>query len=344
MKQFSFFGMMICWCIATPTMAQYNFDAVTQTLERSSSQLGKEFAVLIYKDDKIVYDKKFGKEFDKRAQVPVASTSMWLTAALVMTFVDEGKINLDAKVSDYIPLFAKYSKRYITIRNCLSHFTGIKGDKGIEAILARNKFENLEEEVNTFASKKDIDDNPGVAFKYSGIGLNIAARICEIVSKRSFEQLIRQRLLFTLDMRNTTFAEDKGSVNPSGGAKSSASDLINFTSMILNKGMYKGKKILSEKSVELMQEVQTTAATIKYSPKATEGYAYGFGAWITDTTATGKANVVTCPSLLGTMPFVDNCRKYACVIVTKSTSGEMKKELFTNLKDEIDAVIGNCKN
>jgi CubicO group peptidase (beta-lactamase class C family) len=344
MKQFSFLMMMIFCCVATQSFSQYNFDGVTKKFENSTSQFGKEFAVLISKDDKIIYDKKFGKEFDKRTQAPIASTSMWLTTALVLSFIDEGKISLDTKVSDYIPMFAKYSKRYITIRHCLSHFTGIKGDKGIENILAKNKFENLEEAVNAIASKRDIDANPGVEFKYSGIGLTIAARICEIVSKRSFEQLIRQRILFALDMRNTSFAEEVGAVSPSGGAKSSANDLLNFTTMLLNKGMYKGKRVLSETSVAMMQEMQTNTANIKYVPKSMENFAYGFGTWITDTTATGKANVITCPSLLGTLPFVDNCRKYTCVIVSKGYNGEMKRETFNSIKEEIDAAIGNCNN
>ena len=49
-------------------------------------------------------------------------------------------------------------------------------------MLAHNKFESLEEEVNYFA-KKEIADNPGTAFFYGGIGLNIAARVLEIISK-----------------------------------------------------------------------------------------------------------------------------------------------------------------
>ncbi|MFX8797496.1 serine hydrolase domain-containing protein, partial [Acinetobacter baumannii] len=83
---------------------------------------------------------------DKRTVVPIASCSKWLTAALVMVLVDEGKISLDDKVTKYIPEFAKYSKGYITIRHCLSHQTGIEQEPiKLLSILQRKKFPNLEE-------------------------------------------------------------------------------------------------------------------------------------------------------------------------------------------------------
>lgn len=45
-----------------------------------------------------------------------------------MTFVDQGKLSLDDKVSRYIPVLTKYSKGYITIRDCLAHLTGIESE------------------------------------------------------------------------------------------------------------------------------------------------------------------------------------------------------------------------
>ena len=86
--------------------------------------MGENAVTLVYKNGKIIYQKSMG-DFDARTQAPVASCSKWLTAALVMTFVDEGKLSLDDYVSKYIPEFTSYGKGYITIRQCLSHTTGI---------------------------------------------------------------------------------------------------------------------------------------------------------------------------------------------------------------------------
>ncbi len=116
---------------------------------------------MIWKGDSLVYKKEMG-DFNSKTQAPIASCSKWLTAALVMQFVDEGKISLDDKVVKYIPEFDKYFKGYITIRHCLSHMTGIEDDdKFLKRILDRKKYTTLEEEVNAFAAKREIRANAG---------------------------------------------------------------------------------------------------------------------------------------------------------------------------------------
>ena len=59
------------------------------------------------KDDTLVYKKEVG-EFKSKTVAPIASCSKWLTAALVMQFVDEGKFSLDDQVVNYLPEFEKY--------------------------------------------------------------------------------------------------------------------------------------------------------------------------------------------------------------------------------------------
>jgi CubicO group peptidase (beta-lactamase class C family) len=328
-----------------PVVAQYNFTEVDNLLAKNQKLLGGDVIALIYKDGKIVYKKELNKEFTVKTQAPIASCSKWLTAALVMTFVDEGKIALDDPVSKYLPIFTSYSKKYITIRNCLSHTTGIHVEEsGLKALLQTRKFATLEDEVNSFA-KREIERNPGEMFFYSNIGLNIAARVLEIVSKKTFDRLISERLLRPLKMRNTTFYIDYDKAfNPSGGALSSANDYMNFLSMILNKGMFEGKRVLSEKAIAEMQKKQTGSAVIKYAPSVAAGYDYGLGEWILEADAKGNAASVSCPGLFGTFPIVDNCRGYACVFFVKTLLNEQKKELYLSLKEAIDQQISsNCK-
>ena len=115
--------------------------------------------------------------------------------------------------------------------------TGIDDEGGLLKKLAqRKKFATLEEEVNAFAAR-DIRANTGTDFWYGNIGLNIAGRVLEVVSKRKFDVLIRTKLLYPLGMRKTTFTNiEGGPVNPSGGAKSTAEDYMKFLVMLLNKG------------------------------------------------------------------------------------------------------------
>jgi CubicO group peptidase (beta-lactamase class C family) len=323
--------------------AQYNFVQLDQKLDASKKEFGGAVVTLIYKDGKLIYQKAIG-EFTAKTQAPIVGSSQWLTAALVMSFVDQGKLSLDDKVSKFIPLFAKYSKGYITIRDCLSHMTGIEADPNIlKKLMEHRSFSTLEDEVIDFASKKDIQTNPGLEFRYSNIGINIAGRIVEIVGRRGFEQLMQERITRPLLMRNTSFSSFDA-VNPSSGAISTANDYMNFLVMILQKGEFNGKRILSEKSINEMHTLRTNSSIIKLTPKITEGFNFGLGEWIQDTDENGKATVVSAPGLFGTWPFIDICRGYACIVFPNGLLKDSQRGLYKEIKSVIDEqVAANCK-
>ena len=323
--------------------SQNNFSEVDNLIARNRKMLGNNFAVLIYKDGKIIYKKEM-VEFTVKSKMPIASCSIWLTAALVMTFVDEGKISLDDRVSKYLPIFATYGKSYITIRHCLSHLTGIDDNqKMLAKIFERSKFESLEDEVNSFP-KREIDTNPGTSFSYGEMGLNIAGRILEIVGKKKFDALMKQRIFTPLTMKSSSFTPEDNAVNPSGGAVSTAADYMNFLTMILDKGMYAGKRILSEAAVAEMQTNQVKNIPKKYTPKSADGFDYGLGEWIQEKDDKGNSTTVSCPGLFGTWPYIDKCRNYACIFFTKNLLGEQKKDFYLTLKNTIDQQINTTCN
>src|ERR1700744_6168816 len=99
----------------------YNFKPLDQVLDQDQKPLDKNFTVLVYKNAQVVYGKEMG---EAKANMPVAvgSISGWLTAAVALALVDQGKLSLDDKVSTYLPIFKTYGKGFITIRQCLTHF------------------------------------------------------------------------------------------------------------------------------------------------------------------------------------------------------------------------------
>jgi CubicO group peptidase (beta-lactamase class C family) len=342
-------AVLIFLLLLQVSFAQYDFSGVDKKLQNATKHLGGSVSALIYQQDsaKIVYEKSIGK-IDKRTVIPIASCSKWLTAALVMTFVDEGKISLDDYVAKYIPIFTTYKKGYITIRQCLSHQTGIEQKPfSMRGLLADRKFKSLEEEVNYYASKTEIDFNAGEGFYYGSVGLNIAARVCEIVSKKDFNRLMRDRILRPLQMRSTTFENENldNAPNPSGGAKSTSEDYIHFLMMILNKGVYKDKRVLSEASINEMQTEQITLDKIKYAPKVAEGLTYGLGEWIVAKDDNGKSMVLASPGLLGSWPLIDKCRHYAIVFFAKTVISEEKRNIYDDILKSVNEVIlnDNCK-
>jgi CubicO group peptidase (beta-lactamase class C family) len=261
-----------------------------------------------------------------------------------MAVADEGKINLDDKVSRYIPIFSKYAKNYITIRHCLSHFTGIQSEvAGIKKLLDKKKFESLEEMVNEFA-KKEIQTNPGEEFRYSNIGLSIAGRVLEIVSKKKFDMLAQQKLFRPMGMRQTSFSSLDGTlVDPDAGARSSANDMIRFMTMLLNNGVYKGQRILSEASVQELRKLQIGSQPVKNVPSEATGFQYSLGAWAAENDGK-QATVLIAPSLGGTLPVIDFCRGYAFIIFYKELSADQKANAYNDIKGLLDEKFAsNCK-
>jgi len=327
-----------------PAKAQYNWTELETELQAKQQLLGENVVALIMKGDSLVFKKEMGG-FNSKTQAPIASCGKWLTAALVMQFVDEGKLSLDDKVVKYIPEFEKYFKNYITIRQCLGHMTGIADDdKFLRRLLERKKFNSLEEEVNAFAAR-DIRANPGTDFWYGNVGLNIAGRVLEVISKKKFDILIKTKLFTPLGMTKTSFAADLngGPVNPSGGARSTADDYMKFLAMLLNNGKYKGVQVLSEKSVYEMRKIQNTIAQIRYAPKSAEGYLYASGSWVMEE-KNGIATTLASPGLFGTWPMVDYCRGYAYIVFVKSLLGQERADVHKQLKKITDKQMpSSCK-
>ena len=324
--------------------AQLNFTELGAKFEASKAALGGKAVLLVYKDGKIVFEKSVG-EFTPKTQAPIAASTQWLTAALVMSYVDEGKLSLDDKVSKFLPVFSKYSKGYITIRDCITHLTGVEGPSigSLKDMSNSKKFSSLDELVNDIASSKEILSNPGLVFRFNNIGFTIAARVLEVLNRRGFEQMMAERITRPLLMRSTNFFSYTV-INPAGGAQSSAYDYMNFLSMLLNGGVFNGKRILSEAAIETMSKASSTQGMVKEKPAILDGKNYGMGQWILGTDENGKTTTVACPGLFGTWPLIDYCRKYALLVFTPGESANENKELMASFKTLIDdQIVAACK-
>jgi len=233
----------------------------------------------------------------------IASQTKPISAVAFMTFVDEGKIKLDDPVSKYLPEYAdiKVKKedgtfeelsRPLLISDVVCHMGGFAQRYDKENIEGRNVAERVD-----FWATQYLVDQPGTKYTYCNASWNIASRIMEIVSGKDYVSIMKERVFIPLEMPSTRFddlTEDQikkipeayklkdggfehfGSSlyrphwkpNPTGSLCSTVDDLANFCSMILNKGVYKGKRILSEESVKIMGE--------KITPKDLPGYGVGF--------------------------------------------------------------------
>jgi CubicO group peptidase (beta-lactamase class C family) len=332
---------MLFWL---PASSQYNFADLTAQLQRSQKQLGNNAVTLVFKDS-LIYKKEMGEDFNAKTAVPIANSGQWLAAATIMTFVDQGKLKLDDPVSKYLPIFTKYAKGYLTIRHCLSNTTGIESEKGkLSKMLGRKKYITLEDEVNAIAAK-EISNNPEKEFHFGNLGINIAARVVEVIGKKSFDRLAQERITRPLKMRATSFTDENGgAINPALGARSSANDYLNFLIMIMNNGKFEGKQIISENSIQEMQKQQFVGLPIAFKPTEATGFDFGLGNWIEAKDSEEKATVIGFPGSTGTWAIVDKCRKYAAIIFVKNAADDIPQRVYVDIKAAIDEQVKSSCN
>lgn len=339
-----------------------DFKKVDKWLEDHAGDMGGRAMLVLYKDGKVIYShsenemnrrqkfankrmaKKKGQEADLddytlNTKIAIASCSKWLSAALVMTFVDEGTLQLTDTIGKFLPVMTQNGKGSITIDQCLSHRTGIKAEDLKESLKEMKAFKTMDDAIANLAALP-MEGKPGTVFHYSNAGLQIAGAVLEKISGKSFEQLFAERIAQPLDMKNTDFGH-KPVPLPAGGAYSTPQDYTNFLSMILNKGMYNGKRILSESSIAQMQVNRLTPdVKIAYSPAEAKQMGYGYGEWVYTDKNNNPVNVVSSPGLFGSFPWVDNKKGYCGFLMCFNLKSKGRQELYASLKKVVDEGMG----
>lgn len=339
--------------------AQSSFARLDDWMDANAKAMGGRTILVVYKDGKIIYNKsvsemnqrqksmnryvakKQGGEADLDpytldSKQMIASCSKWLSAALVMTFVDDGKLRLTDTVGLYLPALSRYGKGNITISECLSHLTGIKAPPLKESLKEMKKIKSMDQAIGEIA-QLPMEGTPGKVFHYSNVGLQIAGAVIEKISGKSFEELFADRIARPLGLKNTDFGNRPVAL-PAGGASSTPEDYLNFLTMILNKGKLSGRQILTEESIREM-EINRLGPDVKiaYSPAEAEGLGYGYGEWVVKVPESGKPGKwVTSPGLFGSFPWVDNEKQYCAFLMTFNLNFKDRHERYFAMKQILD--------
>lgn len=355
MKPYKIFLFAVFFFCYSKTNAQDKFKKLDNWLAENATVMAGRDILLIYKGGQIIYShaedkmnmrqkmmnryiaRKQGKVADLDNYTPttrqlIASCSKWLSAALVMTFVDEGKLKLTDTVGKYLPALSQHAKGNITVADCLSHLTGINPPKLKEELQENKEMNSMDDAIANIATMP-MEGKPGKVFHYSSAGLQIAGAVLEKISGKSFETLFEERIARPLNMTNTDFGTQKVPV-PAGSAGSTPNDYMNFLVMILNKGTFNGKRILSEKSIAEMQVNRLTPdIRIAYTPAQIDNFGYGYGEWVMG------PGIISSPGLFGSFPWVDNNKKYAAFLMTMYLNSNGRDERFEALKKLVDEAV-----
>jgi len=270
-------------------------------------------AVAIVKDNKVVMSKGFGViEHGKSAKVTadtlfgIASNTKAMTAAILASLVDEGKLTWQTKVIDVIPEFQMpdaYVTREFTITDLLAHNSGLGLGAGDLMIWPHTSLTNADiikglkylPEVSSFRSE----------FAYDNLMYIIAGEVIARITGKTWNEVIQARIFTPLAMNNTRAAFSliekgnnnvarahvplKGELNVVGGnflekfssagsVASSVNDMSLWLKAQLNKGVYgaqsdgdtvddKAPRLFSEKQSRAMWQARTL---LSVSDKATE--------------------------------------------------------------------------
>src|SRR5262249_28142571 len=151
----------------------------------------------------------------------------------------------------------------------------------------------------------------GTAFIYSGADMQIAGRVAEVASGKDWQTLFRERIAQPLGLKETDYEFRGPTRNPriSGGVRSTASDYMKFLVMLLQHGIYNGKRVLSAGAIDTMLTDQTRGLPILESPFS--GARYGIGNWLEDPAPLGDAAQNSSVGLAGWTPYLDKTKSLA---------------------------------
>lgn len=240
--------------------------------------------VLIGHDGQVVYRKAFGvRSQEPTREVMTADTIFDIasltkcvaTAPSVMKLVEEGKIRLNDPVSVYLPEFARNGKEGITIRELLTHFSGLPEDLDLKSAWKGR------EAAYRMAMDEKPAFTPGSRFQYSDVNFETLGFVVEKVSGLSLDEYAARNIFWPLGMSETRFlppaqwrariapteydenhvmlrgtvhdptARRMGGVAGDAGVFSTANDLAKFAEEMLS-----GFHVLSAQTVEKMTTPQ----------------------------------------------------------------------------------------
>jgi CubicO group peptidase (beta-lactamase class C family) len=244
----------------------------------------------------------------------IASMSKMFVGASIMMLVDEGKVSLDDPVTKFIPQLSKWMVaeekdsshvllkpvlHAVTIRHILSHTSGLTGLSELQQVTGADGTPLNARAIASVTGP--LQWQPGEKYQYGNQGMNIAARIVEIVSQMPYEEFVQKRLFDPLGMTETTFWPSEAQVarlagtyglnkektgyvhggigfltkplsdrlhrypEAGGGLFSTTHDIVRYGLLLANAGELEGKRYLSHAAMEELQKEQTGKTRVNYS-------------------------------------------------------------------------------
>ncbi|SDX91438.1 CubicO group peptidase, beta-lactamase class C family [Lysobacter enzymogenes] len=245
--------------------------------------------VVVVKDGQILLAKGYGyadrakgRPMDAaRTVIRPGSISKLFTWTAVMQLVEQGKLDLDADVNDYLDFRIRdYHGQGITLRQLMTHSAGFEESSKHLFAADASRLRPLRAYLETVQPQRIYP--PGKVPAYSNYGVALAGYIVERVARQPFNDYIEQHVLMPLDMRRSTFRQPlpKGLAGdvalsyasagaqpigfelvnpaPAGALSTTGRDMAHFMIAQLDQGRYRGVEILKPYTAQAMQRAAST--------------------------------------------------------------------------------------
>lgn len=205
-----------------PITSEKSPESFVEVVEESvAEEFVGNFAMTLIEDGEVVQDLFYsvGQPVHENTVFPVASISKWVTSFGVLKLVEQGKLDLDKPVDDYLKRWhlpkSEFDNRKVTVRKLLSHSSGLIDDLGYGGFESHETVQTIEESL-TKAADTDYSDGvaivgyePGSKYMYSGAGYTILQLLIEEISGIPFQDYMTQTVFEPLGMKNSTFVLSK---------------------------------------------------------------------------------------------------------------------------------------
>ncbi|MBP9095144.1 MAG: serine hydrolase [Ignavibacteria bacterium] len=169
-------------------------------------------SVLVGENGNVFFEKGYGyaDREQKLQNTPetkfrIASLTKQFTAMLIMQLVEQGKIKLDAKLSDYLTYYRKDNGDKITIHNLLTHTSGVPNYTNTEFMENHlTKSISAKDLILTYGNG-DLEFEPGSEYKYSNTGYVMLGAVIEKVTGKTYETVLQENILAPLEMTNSGY-------------------------------------------------------------------------------------------------------------------------------------------
>ena len=293
-------------------------------------------SICVVRDDSVIFQKNY-KNFSPDTKVYVASAGKWVAAAVIGAVVDCTELDWNDSVKKWIPEFKNDIKGMITLRQLLSHTSGVRPYLPEPRVDNYNHLDSAVMEILPL----DTVFTPGTRFEYGGLAMQIAGRMAEKAMNKEFEELFQELIARPLEMKNSHFTpvNTDGGHAPmlGGGLCTTLHDYMRFLDMIYHNGAFKEKQILKPETIHEMQADQVGNAEVhpgEYVERALKKHhtgIYGLGEWreLIDK-ATGEAYQISSPGWAGAYPWINKQDRVYGFFIAHVQGSSQKEDGFSS--------------